>query len=501
MCSTCPTEHPATLEFFGPDSSSPDGLRAQCRPCKRGRDRARKRISGDDVDHVVDGAQGLEKLAEKRESELDLDELSRDQLTLHLVELIRDCATERGVDPIDLSWYEFRDWAKICFGRSSKAHFQQRHLTRLGVGFRDVKEAFFPPAQTAIGREREEIRRVARIHRAETQAANRDAIFLDRLESIAVKFSGQIAPSRYALRERDERDMERHANVTLSDLHIGSELDPREEESKYGFVEQARRLASVITQAAEMVSPEVRAKTILDLDVIGDIIQGRLHGNRDGALEIDQWCATLWYLNQVVSFASSVWPFVNVRGVPGNHDRDTSVHQGRATYNKFNSHANKIYFAMEMAARSLPNVRFYRTQKPYLDYDVYGMRVLATHGDTVLNAGTPGNTLWVRRIANDINRMNAALPDLSEYQVAKVGHVHIGSNVLLENGCTLITNPSLTPPDHFLQSIGVREGTCGQTYYESEPGTIVRNYNILRVGPKDDSNAALERVVQPYVGY
>ena len=196
--------------------------------------------------------------------------------------------------------------------------------------------------------------------------------------------------------------------------------------------------------------------------LLGDIIQNQLHDPRDGAPSAEQCGRAIHLLTQAIGQFSASFPSVEVFCNTGNHGRNTGRHHGRAVNQKWDSLETIVYYAIREACKNLKNVKFTIPKTPYVVYEVFGKKIFATHGDSVLNVGYPGKAINTGRLETQVNRFNASLSDKDEYSVLVVGHVHTASITHLSNGAVTITNGALVPVDEYAVSIGLMETTSGQ---------------------------------------
>ena len=345
----------------------------------------------------------------------------------------------------------------------------------------------------------EEERGTVRGNRSVALTMARNKLFLAQVEEVAHRvFKDKLTPPEFKPKKPDA-PVRRHVHILLSDLHFGSLLDPREVPHQYGHVEEARRFAAVIAQAADY-KPQYREETDLHINLLGDIIQNQLHDPRDGAPLAQQWCAALHLLRQGIAYLAGQFSRVHVRATPGNHGRSISRHRERAINQKWDALETMLYHALRVACEPLTNVRFEIPLTPFFTYQSFGRSIFATHGDTVVMPGSPWKTINVANLERQINRINAALPDASEFGLFLLGHVHFGANLNLPNGANVITNGCLLPPDAFAVSNGALEVACGQTLWESVPGHVVGDYRYLRVGPEQDRDSVLDALIKPFPG-
>lgn len=329
----------------------------------------------------------------------------------------------------------------------------------------------------------------------------REEIFQQKLEEVLSRVFGKriITPTGWATKSpARSKTIQRELNVLISDTHFGSDLDPRYVPHKYGTVEEARRLAQIVKKVCD-VNRFARKETRLRVHLAGDIIQNQLHDPRDGDISAAQVARAIHLLTQAIATFASEFPEVLVDCATGNHGRNTGRHQERATYEKVDSLETMIYFAVKTATKHLPNVKFEITRKPYLSYQSFGRSCFGTHGDTVLNPGWPSQNINTKSLEVQINRINASrLPDLAEFKLFFVGHVHTGTMIHMGNGVTVITNGALIPSDQYSTSIGLFENQCGQWMWESTPEELISFSHFIRVGVGTDQDASLDRIIQPF---
>lgn len=348
--------------------------------------------------------------------------------------------------------------------------------------------------------EEEQVGREVRRNRAVSTMMARERLFLKELEEMLGKvFEKKIVPSRYALEEH-RQVKSRILNLVLSDIHLGANLDPREVPHAYGPEEEARSLAAVCKQTAEY-KPQYRKDTILYVHLLGDIIQGQLHDLRDGKPMAEQVAVAMSLLIQAISFLSAHFPKVVVWTTPGNHGRNKHRHPERAVNEKWDSNETAIYYALKLALNHVPNVEVHIIRKPFYTWDAFDQRGFATHGDTVLSPGYPGKTIDVAGVRKQINEFNASQPANKQCKLFVVGHVHVGSVVSLPNGTTFMSNGCLIPPDAYATSIGIFEGNCGQSLFESVKGHIVGDYRFVIVDEDTRQDKSLEKIIKPFDGF
>lgn len=334
-----------------------------------------------------------------------------------------------------------------------------------------------------------------------TLGAAKQAVFLEEFENLANKvFKGKISTGKAPA--KSQKKVDRVLNLIVSDTHFGSDLDPNEVSHAYGPVEEARRMAKVALETANY-KRQYRDTTRLNLFLLGDLIQGHLHDPRDGAPLAHQISRAMHILINMIDFLSKEFPMgITVRCTSGNHGRRTDRHKQRATLQKFDSNETPIYVAIKAAFRASKNVTVEIPSKPYIDYEVFGMRGFMSHGDTVFRVPFAGNSINTKSIRDQINTLNSseAKKRKKNYDLFAFGHVHTSAMVRLP-GAIMITNSALVPSDSFAESIGIFETVCGQQLFESVAGYIVGDSRFIIVDEKDDKDARLDKIIKPYQGF
>lgn len=330
----------------------------------------------------------------------------------------------------------------------------------------------------------------------------KDSIFLERFESSLDRvFANNPIPEQKCFVKKAKGKVERHMNLMLSDLHFGANLNKREFPYAYGQVEYARRLAKICVETAEF-KPAYRSSTTLNVNILGDIIQGALaHDPRDGDPVAEQGATAMHLLVQALTYFSAHFVKVVVRCTPGNHGRIISRHQDRAFNGKWDSYETLIYYGIKKAVAHLKNVEVLIPYEPFVTYDVFGEHLFFTHGDTVVNVGNPGRTINVRSLDQQISKLNASRPNGEQFRIVGVGHVHVASRVKLGSKVVLLSNGPLTPPDGFAVGMGNLDGSFSQTLFESVPGYPAGDYRELEVDINTDRDASLDKIIKPFTAF
>lgn len=326
-----------------------------------------------------------------------------------------------------------------------------------------------------------------------------DVSVLDYVATFAENvFKGEVKITKTPKRAKA---LKRTHTLVLSDLHFGADLSGDETgTTDFKATEESRRFAAVILQAASY-KVQYRKNTKLVIALLGDVIENALHDKRTGATVAEQVCRAIHLLVQGIAYLASHYPEVQVECATGNHDRNTARHQTRAIHQKFDSMSTMIYYALKTSLRNVPNVKVNIPKTPLSSYEVYGKKIGYTHGDTVINPGNPYKSVNVARLENQVNKINAALPDKQEFAAILYGHTHLAHIIYLPNGTILIGNGGLPPADHFGVSMGSYETNNGQWIFESVPGYPVGDLRLINVNKDTDKDETLDNVIKPWRGF
>lgn len=400
-----------------------------------------------------------------------------------VVKQIKKIADLIDKDPRDVRMLELNDNG-----------LSERQIKRYG-GLAAIKKAFFPQEDKALGDTKTMKAQSSYITKLEKELASKEVFEQNLKESMESMRGIKITPFKL----QKKAPIKRAVNVLLSDLHIGSDIK-KEETGKldFGKIEESRRLARITREIIEY-KPQYRNETELNLNILGDIIENKLHDLGDDSAPVaEQAARAIYLLVQCITHCAMHYPKVNVRFQTGNHGRNTGRHHGRAVSQKWDSIETIVYYAIKTALKDAKNVNFELPLTPYVVYEVFGKKIFVTHGDSVLNVGYPGNSIKTGSLEDQINRINASLPDAEEIAVFAVGHVHVGSVTHLGNGAVLITNGPMVPSNAFAVSIGLMEAACGQYLFESVEGYPCGDTRYIKVTEKDDKDATLDKLITPW---
>lgn len=314
-------------------------------------------------------------------------------------------------------------------------------------------------------------------------------------------FKGRVTPQKKSAKQKKSKPIKRVVNALWSDLHIGADIKASETGFlDFGKTQESRRLAALVKQVCSY-KIQYRKESSLALHILGDIIQGSLHDPRDGAPQAEQFARALHLLSQAVAHLSEAFPSVEIFCNPGNHGRNTARHHDRAIHQKWDAIETMLYYSLKAACAKLGNVTFHIPMTPFTKPEILGIKMFGTHGDTVLKAGQPNKSLSMGALENQINKINASLPDAEEYKVFMMGHVHIPAIVHLDNGSVVITNGCMVPTDAFSVSLGNLENHCGQWVWETIAGHPVGDSRLIRLGSREDNDPELDKLISPWKSF
>lgn len=294
------------------------------------------------------------------------------------------------------------------------------------------------------------------------------------------------------------KSTERILNVVFSDHHIGSDIVHPETKLAYGPIEEARAL-SCLTDNIISYKRHYRDETVLNLLLLGDIIENELHERTSADLLHLQTCRAIWLYPQVLKQLAANFKKIRIYFAVGNHGRDKAIHSKRVTALKYNALETTIYYAIRQAMSDYKNVEFYQPMTPWVEFSLFGNKGYATHGDTHLNPGNPGKQINIAAIENQINRINASLKDDDEYKVFVAGHIHQAVITPLPNKAYLILNGALTPPNSYAQSLNIMEAPQIQVMWEAVPGHPVGDFRMIDVS-KSVNDTTLDKIIRPFRG-
>lgn len=392
---------------------------------------------------------------------------------------------ENGINPYDLTKAKY---AK--FG----GNFSEWDLRKVG-GLRNVVDAYFrseKPEDQELVMDLKEVR--SGYNKLLTEQADLNRL----LHRIELSVANMPRMNGAAYKPKKNKSTDRLLNVVLSDHHIGSDIMRQETKIQYGAVEEARAL-SYLTENIINYKLQYRDETELNILMLGDFLENELHARTSADLLHLQTCRAMWLYPQMLKHLAANFKKVRVYFSVGNHGRDMAVHQNRATAMKYNALETTVYYAIRQAMADYKNIEFFQPLTPWVEFNLFGNRGYATHGDTHLNPGNPGKKIDIAGIENQINRINASLKDDDEYKVFVTGHIHQAVVTPLPNRAYLILNGALTPPNSFAQSLNIMEAPQIQVMWEAVPDHPVGDFRMIDVS-RSALDGKLDKIVAPFKG-
>lgn len=440
---------------FSRDSSKKDGYRNTCKPCLIEYDRARRASDSE----------------RNRRLESDHEPLKPD-----------DWDVSVGNDGK-------RDAKAAKEKRQEFSRSMGVFARNLGRGELDERDGHY------IGGLAEQERRFSNRRTARTISllAAHEALHLRQFKAAAKEFfADKIVPSGYALKV--SKTVRRTVVLFLSDLHIGAEMSALDNPVEFRAVQEARRLEYIVRQAVDY-KPQYRADSELLLILGGDMIEGLLlHDLRDGAPLTEQMIRFWRYFSAVLSLVAQAFPKVRVVCQPGNHGRNKLRHPGRATSSKWDGVEFQLYYALQMMSTSLKNVTFDIGFRAVSIVDLYGSKLLVTHGDTEIKFGHPDTKASANKA--ELDKLNTTGLFGATFDAVCVGHFHTPRHQ--PGHPTILFNGALIPPNGHARAAGYIAEQCGQWLWEAVEGYPVGDVRYLPVGKAQDVDDRLGTIVRPF---
>jgi hypothetical protein len=373
---------------------------------------------------------------------------------------------------------------------------------RKAGGYNDLKKTFFPKNDNI---EFKYGSALVRQHVNKVDKAHGQALFFEKELAQAVKEHLEKNPvlvhKPVKLKKRSSK-CKRTIVACISDTHFGANISKEEMHglNEFNWTIASRRMACFMEQIAHY-KLDHRDETDLLIQLNGDIIAGLIH-NQEWFVDLltTQFAGMVHLLAQAVSYAAQHFDRVRVVCTPGNHGRNTGKHdKGRATTHKWDAYETMGYIALRYALEKHKNVEVIVPEAPYIVYKVQGHNVVQTHGDTVINVGNPGKSLNMESINNQINRMTSSelFKAGEKVDIVCVGHVHVPTAQILDNGCMVMINGCLSGVDPFAQSIGIFNSNPTQLLFESTPDHPVGDIRMIQVKGAD-KDARLDSIIRPF---
>lgn len=509
-CPKCST--PKLAAEFTRNLARADGLAPYCKSCDRARQRAktaanraknsapdgRTHFYGDNCQppHVApDEFEIVEDPA--IEAVFEEDARRREQETARQARLDSDHET---LKPSDLGG----EYTAPEYDREKK----QEYSETMGQFAGSLRELGADPGKLAayVSLTAEQERRWLnkRLARSQSLAAARELLFVRQFEAMAARIQWPQFVQGYAARSHVPNSASRMQTLVLSDLHVGALLPGYENPVHFDFLTAGRRLAALFLRACDL-KPQYRDRTILNLCLNGDIIEGMLeHNDRDNAALAEQMVAVSYMLHLGIAYAASAYPGVEVWCEPGNHGRNKLRHPGRATSSKWDNHETAIYKLLALRCSPLKNVRFHIPRAPAVVLPLFDHNALITHGDSELKLKSPSASGGKKSWHDALDFVNAPITADAgaplrygaPISLLIAGHFH-DPEVMYFNRGVGIANGCMVPDSGYARAAGY-ESVCGQFVFESVKGHPFGDSRFLRVGPADDRDSALDKIIPPF---
>jgi predicted phosphodiesterase len=347
------------------------------------------------------------------------------------------------------------------------------------------------PTIAELGQARELQREHAYRRKLERAAGDEDWQSRRLLEGITAAIE-RTPPVLTDLRRRPANDnapAEREICVHISDVHIGAHIDPDEViGSRYNYQIAARRLALLAYQVAHY-KRDRRGNAPLRLVFNGDLIESDLHGEPGIDLLVNQFDAARQTYTSLIDYLRGFYPRIRVEHASGNHDRTFWRNPGRAMNAKYDSISTMMIRSIEAVFRDCPDVSFNIPKTPYATWEMCGKRFLATHGDTVIQAGTPSKSVQLDKIYGQIWRFEASEAVNGRFDAIMIGHLHFASLFRVPGRSPhafLNINGSVVGRSAWTQAMGFAAGPPSQCFWETTSDHAVGDFRIADLDRADD---------------
>jgi hypothetical protein len=272
-----------------------------------------------------------------------------------------------------------------------------------------------------------------------------------------------------------------------SDLHFGIDVfDHEVYKSRYNWLIASRRMGMLCQDAVDWDDVQ---ETELRIILNGDIMQGVIHLNDANIRPMTEqiWGATA-ILTSSLDFLRRFFGKITVVCLPGNHDRMTYKDTGRATTQRWDSHAHSVYLALKQGFRDDTGVSFeIPTTAIGLSDDMNDGYILSAHGDTEPDPRNISKKIDTERLAIKLLKLKESQAVDRKISVALFGHWHTPTIQMLPSGTWIVVNGSLIGSEPFGQNV-VGEFNCqpAQIMFDSEPGRPLNKLRIVQVKEADN---------------
>jgi hypothetical protein len=465
MCRKCRHAKPATTDFFQRNNSSSDGLRATCKGCGCGNSAA-----------PAERAEDVQRRVQKQRLGSDFAALKPEDFAVGVGNRPAPIASKVA------SAEKRQEWSQ-AMGKFAGA------LRGDGPMDKDLGEY--------IGALAEQERRFSnrRLSRSVSISAAHAELSRELFKATARQFfSRKITATGYALK-RSTKPQPRTVNILFSDLHLGAAMDERANPLPFRAIEEARRLEYVVRQVLDY-KPQYRAQSKLRVYLNGDIVDGMLMHDQRAGLPLTEQKAVFWHHFRIaMAHFAAQYPSVEVECQPGNHGRNIARHPGRATEDKWDGIEWDMYYALAQMCSGLANVKFSMPFRAVSVVDLYGSKLLLTHGDTEPGFGDPDSAS--EKNAATMAQINSSMIYGEQFACYAVGHWHKG-RYLATRDPQGIFNGALVPPNGHARSNRMIGEKQGQTLWESVEGYPIGDLRFVVVGPAQDKDERLGLMIPPF---
>jgi hypothetical protein len=305
---------------------------------------------------------------------------------------------------------------------------------------------------------------------------------------------GRVEPTGYARFKPDGFAAKRAALLLLSDIHLGAELLARDNPRPHGAIEEARAVEFVVRQLLDF-KPQYREQTEAVVIFNGDLVEGKLQHSLFTGIPLVEQKLVFWRIFRVaIGLIAQQYKKVRVVFRPGNHGRDTVKHPGRATSDKWDGHEWEMGYALMCMCDGLKNVEWDLDLKPYAIVDLFGHKVLVSHGDTEPKTGDPDTK--AKENAASLDRLNSTLEYGCAFDAAVFGHYHKGRYI--PGRVKQLWNAALLPSNGHARTSGYVGEPLGQWLWEAVEGHPVGDVRFLEVTQSVLRDERLGRMIPPF---
>lgn len=415
---------------------------------------------------------------------------------LRVVEAIKETADALGIEPQLVKKNQIL----------RETDLNEWEIRRVG-SLKNIIDAYFPTSNKALKeiQEHKEIKKY--INKLEKMVGEKE-YFFETIEKAILKTVKPIKLKPYKFNNyKDKNPIRREMVGVINDSHYGLKVDSEEVGgcNSYDWLEACRRTAFFTKELIEY-KPSVRDQVEkLHLVLNGDIISGFIHNftGRDNDMVAIQMNGALHILTHAIARLGENFREIEVYGIPGNHEDFPHRREGggRVMSQRYDSWANILYYALSVAFRDNPRIKFHFPKTPYVYIDTIGGRIMAVHGDTVFSAqiGNPGNNLNIKSLSDAINRFNAGeiTNKHAPIKMVLIGHTHVEVSFTTFDGIKVYNAPSLSGIDAYAANLSINSNLVGQILFEVTERDIFGDSRLIRVD-RGDTLKELDKIIPIY---